>query len=68
MDNVFQQISEAIRNAYDKGVLGWMVLFSIPIIFCCVLYAVGIMAERLAEYMSEFIVTKAREKNNEVKQ
>ena len=67
MDNVFQQISEAIRNAYDKRVLGWMILFSIPIIFCCVLYAVGIMAERLAEYMSDFIVTKAREKNNEVK-
>jgi len=51
MDNVFQQISEAIRNAYDKGVLGWMVLFSIPIIFCCVLYAVGIMAERAAQNM-----------------
>lgn len=67
MDNVFQQISEAIRNAYDKGVLGWIILFSIPIIFCCVLYAVGIMAERLAEYLSDFIVTKSREKNNEVK-
>lgn len=67
MDNVFQQISEAIRNAYNKGVLGWMVLFSVPIILCCILYALGIVAERLAEYLSEFIVTKAREKNNEVK-
>jgi hypothetical protein len=64
MDNVFQQISESIKNAYDKGVLGWMILLSIPIILCCVLYAVGIMAERLAEYMSDFIVTKSREKNN----
>ena len=67
MDNVFQQISEAIRNAYDKGVLVWMILFFIPIVLCCILYAVGIMAERLAEYMSDFIVTKSREKNNEVK-
>ena len=65
MNNVFEEIFGSLRNAYNRGVLGWLLLFSIPIVVCCIFYALGILAERLAEQMSEFIVMKAKGNDND---